>query len=88
MPSTKGGTAAPSSPTGTEPGRGNRSPQRRTFSPGQRECITGWPAPTGLSHQDIATMLNVPLGTVKSRIRLGMRKLQAPLQGEQSKGRT
>ena len=30
----------------------------------------------GMSHNDIATYLNTPLGTVKGRIRQGMKKLR------------
>ena len=29
----------------------------------------------GLSHQEIATKLNRPLGTIKTRVRLGLHKL-------------
>ena len=36
----------------------------------------------GLSHQQIAEALNQPLGTVKTRIRLGMQKLRDVLQNE------
>ncbi len=55
--------------------------------PEQRRCIE-LAFFYGLTHQDIAAMLGLPLGTVKSRIRLGMRKLQAALREEQSKGPT
>jgi RNA polymerase sigma-70 factor (ECF subfamily) len=33
----------------------------------------------GLSHQEIATKLNRPLGTIKTRVRLGLQKLGALL---------
>jgi RNA polymerase sigma-70 factor (ECF subfamily) len=35
----------------------------------------------GLSHSEIATQLGVPIGTVKGRIRLGIRKLRGELRG-------
>ena len=46
----------------------------------QRRCIE-LAFFTGLSHSEIAARLQQPLGTVKSRIQLGMAKLRAALRG-------
>lgn len=40
----------------------------------------------GLSHTDIAARLNQPVGTIKTRIKLGMNKLRAALRGCSSQG--
>lgn len=41
----------------------------------------------GMTHEEIATCLELPLGTVKSRIMLGMRKLRAALRPDEARVR-
>ena len=38
----------------------------------------------GFSHSEIAEMLEMPIGTVKGRMRLGLDKLRRELAGESS----
>jgi RNA polymerase sigma-70 factor, ECF subfamily len=51
-----------------------------TLPPEQREPIElGFFA--GVTHEEIARRTNTPLGTIKTRIRLGLRKLRSALEG-------
>ena len=47
----------------------------------QRECIR-MAFLSGMTHEQIAAMLHVPLGTVKTRIRLGLRRMRGSLPEE------
>src|SRR5690606_40645429 len=40
----------------------------------------------GMTHETISTMCDIPLGTVKSRIRLALSKLKKTLHGVQERG--
>jgi RNA polymerase sigma-70 factor, ECF subfamily len=51
--------------------------------PDQRQAL-GMAFFQGMSHPEIASALGEPLGTVKTRIRLGMQKLRVLLQDESS----
>jgi RNA polymerase sigma-70 factor, ECF subfamily len=57
----------------------NAALHRLSFA--QRQAI-GIAYYEGLSHSEIADRLNLPIGTVKTRIRLGMVKLRSELAGE------
>ncbi len=50
--------------------------------PAEQKQAVGMAFFQGLSHPEIAQALDEPLGTVKTRIRLGMQKLRALLQDE------
>ncbi len=50
--------------------------------PPEQRLVLGMAFFQGYSHQEIADALHEPLGTVKTRIRLGMQKLRALLQDE------
>ena len=51
--------------------------------PADQKLAVGMAFFKGLSHPEIAAALNEPLGTVKTRIRLGMQKLHTLLQDEE-----
>lgn len=51
--------------------------------PTEQKLALGMAFFQGLSHPEIAATLGEPLGTVKTRIRLGMQKLRTLLQDEQ-----
>ncbi len=56
----------------------------RQLPPDQREAI-GLAYFYGMTHSDIAAHLQLPLGTVKTRIRQGMKKLRTAWLGENPK---
>jgi RNA polymerase sigma-70 factor (ECF subfamily) len=82
---------------GWEPASEGRDPERSTVQTMQtqqvRTAIASLPAEQqralvmayfeGYSHSEIAERLGEPLGTVKTRIRIGMQKLRSLLQEEQ-----
>jgi RNA polymerase sigma-70 factor (ECF subfamily) len=49
--------------------------------PGVQQQVIEMAFYEGLSHAEIAAKLNQPLGTIKTRIKLGMTKLRAALRG-------
>jgi RNA polymerase sigma-70 factor (ECF subfamily) len=51
--------------------------------PSEQKQALGMAFFQGLTHTEIAGVLNEPVGTVKTRIRLGMQKLRTLLQDEQ-----
>ena len=53
----------------------------KTLSEPERLCVSLCHG-AGLSHPEIATALNLPLGTVKSHVKRGLDKLRARLQPE------
>ena len=60
----------------------------KTLSEPERLCVSLCHG-AGLSHPEIATALNLPLGTVKSHVKRGLDKLRARLQPQpQTLGRS
>jgi RNA polymerase sigma-70 factor (ECF subfamily) len=71
--------SAAAAPTAMQPGVGPEvRAALRTLAPEQREAIemAYW---YGYSHAELAARLGQPLGTVKTRIRMGMMKLRSQL---------
>lgn len=76
---------------GTDPARWEQGQELRLLiehlPPEQREVVElayfG-----GLTHRELAEHLNIPLGTVKSRLRLGLNKLRAMWFGKEENERT
>jgi len=59
----------------------------KTLSEPERLCVSLCHG-AGMAHPEIATALNLPLGTVKSHVKRGLDKLRARLQPAQTLGRT
>ncbi|RZJ45573.1 MAG: sigma-70 family RNA polymerase sigma factor [Brevundimonas sp.] len=59
----------------------------KTLSEPERLCVSLCHG-AGMAHPEIATALNLPLGTVKSHVKRGLDKLRARLQPAQTMGRT
>jgi RNA polymerase sigma-70 factor (ECF subfamily) len=59
----------------------------KSLSEPERLCVSLCHG-AGMAHPEIATALNLPLGTVKSHVKRGLDKLRARLQPAQPLGRT
>ncbi|RZJ47142.1 MAG: sigma-70 family RNA polymerase sigma factor [Brevundimonas sp.] len=59
----------------------------KTLSEPERLCVSLCHG-AGMAHPEIATALNLPLGTVKSHVKRGLDKLRARLQPAETLGRT
>lgn len=59
----------------------------KTLSEPERLCVSLCHG-AGMAHPEIATALNLPLGTVKSHVKRGLDKLRARLQPAEPLGRT
>lgn len=59
----------------------------RGLSEAERLCVSLCHG-AGMAHPEIATALNLPLGTVKSHVKRGLDKLRARLQPAETLGRT
>ena len=59
----------------------------KTLSEPERLCVSLCHG-AGMAHPEIATALNLPLGTVKSHVKRGLDKLRARLQPAEPMGRT